>query len=260
MSDIFREIKQDVIFFSTKSLDFPAHIHEDIELVFTAQGGGMAYCEGTKYTLSDRSFFLAFPNQVHHYTDCKGGDYILLIIKTSALRHVSHSLRGSPVSALLSFADRDDEHLIDLLNMCLEEYTRNGYSAIVDAYLTAFFEKLLTFYEIQETMSSENTVSRVLRYCAEHFKDDISVADIAEALQISRSSVSHLFSRRLGISFSDHIHTLRLNDAVHLLKSSRYSITEIADRSGFSTIRTFNRAFRKQYGMSPSDFRKQPFD
>ncbi len=257
MDSVFREIKQQVTFFSTKQLDFPAHIHEDIELIYVKKGRGTVYCDGKKYTLSENSFFFVFPNQVHQYIGCSG-EYILLIIKPSMLlSNRDVYMTGHPTEALKCFSNSDDDNTAMLLKMALSEYERDGYSSVIAAYLTTFFEKLIKFYNIEKEKVSSDTVLRILQYCAAHYKEDITVTSIADDLQISKSSVSHIFSSRLAMSFSDHINALRLNDAMNLLKGKNYSITEIAALSGFATIRTFNRVFRKQYGISPSDYRKR---
>ena len=85
MQKVFREIKIKLQFSKEISLNFSAHIHEDIELIYVKSGGGIAFCDGKKYILSENSFFLVFPNQVHHYTECVLGEYIVLIIKPSSL-------------------------------------------------------------------------------------------------------------------------------------------------------------------------------
>jgi AraC-like DNA-binding protein len=59
------------------------------------------------------------------------------------------------------------------------------------------------------------------------------------------------------MNFCDYINSLRLAEAEKILNNKSYTITEIAGMSGFSTIRTFNRAFLKKYGISPSAYRKQ---
>ena len=46
MQIIFREIKSKIIFLQSKNPDFPAHVHDDIELVYTKHGWGTAYCDG----------------------------------------------------------------------------------------------------------------------------------------------------------------------------------------------------------------------
>ena len=123
-------------------------------------------------------------------------------------------------------------------------------------YLTALFGKLLKHYPIQKTRVANDTLSQILQYCAEHYKENISVEEVADKLRISRSTVSHLFNERLAMNFCDYINSLRLSDAVKLLKNGKNTITEVSDLSGFSTIRTFNRAFLKRYGISPSEYRK----
>ncbi len=253
MDNVFREIKQEITFFSTRSLDFPAHIHEDIEMVYVRKGGGVAYCDGKKYQMTTGTFFLVFPNQVHHYVGCTTGEYVLLIMKPSMLlcNHEMY-LKGYPKIASRYI---DDYNTVSLLNMALSEYQADGYSSVIAAYLTALLEKLTRMLEIEKEKISGDTVLRILQYCAAHYKEDITVTDVANELGISKSTVSHIFSSRLAISFCDHINSLRLNDAVGLLKSHNYSITEIASIAGFPTIRTFNRVFRNQYGVSPSEYR-----
>lgn len=257
MQKIFREFKSEIIFKYSQELDFPAHIHEDIELVYVKRGSGTAFCDGKKYTLSENSFFITFPNQVHSYKDCENGEYILLIIKPHELLDFNNAfLEGTPVFALWSFKEDNDDNTVYLLKSALNEYIRDGYSAIIKAYLTAFFGKLLKFYEIGKSSVNYDTVLKILNYCTEHYKENISVDSVSKELNVSRSSVSHIFSSRLSINFCDYINSLRLTDAVHMLKNKKYSITEISYMSGFSTIRTFNRAFIKRYGMSPSAYRK----
>lgn len=257
MEKVFREIKKSITFKRRDVIDFPAHIHEDIELIFVKKGGGTAYCDGTKYTLEENSFFLVFPNQVHHYSESVKGEYILLIIKPSDLLGYSDVFQeGTPLSALWHFEGNDDNDIVCLMGMALEEFVRDGRSTIVEAYLTAFFGKLLKFYEIEKSRLNNDIVSQILQYCTEHYKENITVEDVAEKLHISRSSVSHIFSSRLAMNFCDYINSLRLTDAEKMLKSKQCSITEISYMSGFSTIRTFNRAFLKRYGISPSEYRK----
>ena len=254
MEQTFRETKQDITLFFSVNLDFPAHIHEDIELIYVIKGGGTAQCDGKEYHLTPGSFFTVFPNQVHRYSDTANGEYILVIVKpTELIHHSDIFFKGYPTSALCTQADK---HTSMLLEMALEEYEQTGYTSVIHAYLTVFFEKLITFYDIAKRNVSTDIVMRILQYCAAHYREDITVGDIAAELHISRSSVSHVFSDRLGISFCDHIHTLRLEDAVHLLKDGHHSITEIAEIAGFPTIRTFNRVFGQHYGMSPSAYRK----
>lgn len=257
MQKVFREVKKQIVFENRSALDFPAHIHEDIELVFVKRGGGTAYCDGKKYSLRENSFFWVFPNQVHHYTECLNGEYVILIVKPFTLLGYTHFYgEGVPVSASWNVEENADDGIIHLMEIALKEFARDGHSTIIEAYLTALFGKLLRFYKIEKSVVSYDTVSQILQYCAVHYKENITVDSVAEKLRISRSSISHIFSSRLSMNFCDYINSLRLADAVHILKNKNYSITEVSYMSGFATIRTFNRAFLKRYGVSPSVYRR----
>ncbi len=175
MQKVFREIKEKIIFESRDYLDFPAHIHENIELVLTKEGGGTAYCGGKRYTLSKNWFFIAFPNQVHHYSDCLDGEYIVLIIKPSVLLGYNNIFgEYSPVSSLWSFEKGKDDNTVYLTETALQEYERDGYSVIIEAYLTALFCKLLNFYKTEKNKVPNDTVSRILEYCTAHYKEVLS--------------------------------------------------------------------------------------
>ena len=258
---VFREIsdvKGSLHFKFEKKIDFFAHIHEDIELVYVKHGEATAFCNGVKYKLVDNSFFMVFPNQIHHYVDSVKGDYIVLKINPAQLLAFNNIfLEGEPISALWHFNEGEDDNTAYLIELAFWEFRRDGHSPIIDAYLTALFGKLFKFYEIEKGKVSRDTVLKILQYCSEHYKDHITVGDVANDLSISRSTVSHIFSARLGINFCEYVNSLRLSEAELLLKNMNYSVTEISDIAGFSDVRTFNRAFLKRHGISPSVYRKE---
>lgn len=258
MKNILREVKKGISFYTCDNINFPAHVHEDIELIFVKQGAVTAFCDGKEYMLTKNSVFLIFPNQIHRYVNSNDGNYVVLILKPSfLLRYTEIFIEGEPVSSLYRFNDGEDDNAIFLLETALKEFLRDGFSDVIAAYLTAFFGKILKFYSIEKDRFSRNTVLQILEYCSKHYREEITISEIADKLHMSRSCVSHIFSKRLAINFCEYINTLRLSDAVKLLKNKNYSITEIADISGFGTIRTFNRAFLKHYGISPSEYRKK---
>ena len=257
MEPVYREVKTSLLFCWSALLDCPPHVHDDIELIYVLRGSGTAFCDGRKYELHEGSCFVVFPNQVHHYADCTHGQYVLLVVKPSRLLAYRDTfLQNIPLSSVTDLSSDADSEIVRLLETILAEWLRDRDRAITYAYLTVFFGKLLKHYTLEKSSGTQGTVTQVLQYCAAHYKEPISVASVAEELHLSRSSVSHIFSRRLSINFCDYINALRLGDAVQHLKSNRYSITEVADMSGFTTIRTFNRAFLKQYGISPTEYRR----
>lgn len=83
---------------------------------------------------------------------------------------------------------------------------------------------------------------------------DINIDWVANALGTNRHYVSDYFNKVLGTSFSNYINNLRLEHAVHLLKSGRTQLSDIAYSAGFNNDRTFRRLFKQKYGCSPSQY------
>ena len=95
----------------------------------------------------------------------------------------------------------------------------------------------------------------ILNYCESNYHDKISLKSTARELHISESRLSHIFSEKIKIGFCNYLNMLRINEAANLLVSTELTITEISGMCGFSTIRTFNRAFKKHIGITPAKYR-----
>ena len=111
--------------------------------------------------------------------------------------------------------------------------------------------------ELTKTVPDDShALKAIVNYCARNYTKDLSLSLLESELHISRYYISHLFSDKLQIGFNDYINSLRVSFACNYLKHSDRSVTEISDLVGFGTLRTFNRAFQKQIGRSPSEYRR----
>ena len=133
----------------------------------------------------------------------------------------------------------------------LERTVRRGY-------LHSLFAKLLSRYSFSELQHpSSNAFRAVVEYCTRNYDKDLSLSEMEKALHISKYYISHLFAEKLKIGFNDYVNSLRVSHACRHLRHSDLSVTEISSMVGFSTLRTFNRAFKKQMGCTPSEYRKK---
>ena len=124
-------------------------------------------------------------------------------------------------------------------------------------YMLALLSKLFGMMEFADQNEfCLSAIQNVLFYCDNHYASDISLEKIAEALYISKYYVSHIFSEKIKIRFSDYINALRIRDAAQQLTGTAKSITEIAYSTGYNNIRSFNRQFINQSGTTPSGYRK----
>lgn len=87
---------------------------------------------------------------------------------------------------------------------------------------------------------------------------DLRLLDLQRKFPISRTYLSRLFNKELGMSFSDYVNRYRIEESKHLLETEpQTEIIDIAERSGFNSACTFRRAFIKYMRISPSEYKKR---
>ena len=85
----------------------------------------------------------------------------------------------------------------------------------------------------------------------------MNVENLCDAMNMSRSSLYNKIKALTNDSPSDFIRKVRMNEASILLKSNRYTVSEVSDMMGFSDPKYFTDTFKKYYGVPPSTYMKQ---
>lgn len=98
---------------------------------------------------------------------------------------------------------------------------------------------------------------RALTFIEEHHVERITLADIAASMALSEGECCRLFRRMLRTSPMDYAISCRIRESLVLLAAGRLSVTEIAQRTGFSGSSYFTETFRRIMGMTPSEYRRQ---
>jgi AraC-like DNA-binding protein len=99
-------------------------------------------------------------------------------------------------------------------------------------------------------------VARARQFVAVHFSESIVPDDVVGHVHMSRSHFYRRFKAETGMTLAAYITRTRLTKAEMLLANPHLHITEIALQAGFMSISRFNDLFKKQFGMSPTDYRK----
>ncbi len=97
----------------------------------------------------------------------------------------------------------------------------------------------------------------VVRYIQDHFRDDLSVQQVAGMLGLDANYFSHQFRRVFGKRFTDHVNQLRLQYACQLLLTTDGTIDNVAESAGFQSSNHFYALFKRSYRVSPHAYRKQ---
>ena len=111
-----------------------------------------------------------------------------------------------------------------------------------------------------DTYSYTDTVMRRMMTVTDYIKnnltaDDLSQAAMAEMAGISKDYFSRIFRSVTGTNYSRWLNMIRMEKATELLADEEMTLTEVAMRSGFQSISSFNRVFRAEKGMAPGEYR-----
>lgn len=109
----------------------------------------------------------------------------------------------------------------------------------------------------KKNLQNMNDMEQAAQYFRMHYNKPISIEDYAVSHNISISWFIQNFRQYANTTPAQYVQSLRLTNAKILLETTNYNITEIANLVGYENPLYFSRFFRKQFGASPSQFRKQ---
>ncbi len=244
--------------FTDVALACQSHLHYHIELAFLMEGETRAVVDSQEYTMRAGDVLVVFPNQIHRFESPKKEKYVLLLVSPEIVPELlGQFTEALPASNVIVGAAKDPE-LREMIYRIADIYYGNEpfRDTMLRGSLLLFFCKLLQRMELKDTkIGDHHVLDSVLNYCMLHFDKNLSLELLEKELHVSKYYISHMMNQKLHIGFNDYVNSLRISAACKCLVKSDDSVTEISEAVGFNTLRTFNRAFQKQMGMTPSDYR-----
>lgn len=131
--------------------------------------------------------------------------------------------------------------------------------------LTNFFIKLLRRHEKNVLVPNptghkdEQNIIFILRYLTEHY-DTIKLKELAHFFNYSERQMTRILKEYTGGSFTHLVQNIRLTKACELLRNPDLSIQDIVDEVGYSNVNHFYQLFKKQYEITPAEYRKKIFN
>lgn len=101
-----------------------------------------------------------------------------------------------------------------------------------------------------------DNVRRVISYMEEHYRERLTLKEVADIFNYNSSYMSQLFKEHVGINFYDYLTRVRLHHATRALSTTDRRIVDIAAEHGFVDLKSFNAKFREIFGRSPHDYRR----
>lgn len=147
-----------------------------------------------------------------------------------------------------------DKNIPDILRFSSINEIREFFQNIIANLCNLSAKKL----NEETAIGEQGTVQTIEQYVAKHYGENISLKEIAsEILYMNRDYVSHVFSEKKGMHFSDYLMKVRIEEAKKELLQTNLSITDIASNCGYNDFSYFIRIFRLETGMTPKKYRQK---
>jgi len=262
---------------SRLSEPFPLHTHTFTELSILLDGSAIHQVEAHAYNMGRGEVFVITPPFSHAIPEVNDLVYYNFIFDLDKLMQLDTELRQLPGFQALfilepfhryrqNFTSRlllDETQLAFAVSLCramLEEYDarREGYRMVIKSYFLSF----ITFIARQLVPERESIsvkyfqISETVRFMEEHYKERITLSQLAHMSFLSERHYARLFQAVYGKSPIEHLIHCRLDRACALIRTTRLGLTEIAGLCGFGDKVSFSRQFRQRFGITPGQFKK----
>lgn len=185
----------------------------------------------------------------HILVDINNAEMVKKIDKTCKVTHMDPALLYERIKAVEVITTNDLHSYIDMVDilastirLCLPEAKKN-------AHKDSSSEKI-------KTNTVHWLILQVINYIEQYYDADLHLPQIADLYFVNSQYLCRLFSKEMGVNFSDYLNTVRIKNAKILLHENQKSITEISSKVGFNSISYFNYVFKQRVGISPREYRK----
>lgn len=110
---------------------------------------------------------------------------------------------------------------------------------------------------VQQQNAEPPVITKAKQFIQEHQTEDLSLGDVAKAVNTSTFYFCKMFKKYTGLNFTNYLSRLRIEKAKNLLLNPNLRVSEIAYEVGFQSLTHFNRVFKKIIGQSPTEYRGQ---
>lgn len=235
------------------------HLHDALEIIYVTNGSLELGVGEELYHMEQGDIGIVFPNLIHHFQVLQSGEnnavYISVPNSSIGMIFSDEIRKKAPSNPVLKSSVIEDEvknAVFFLLNISATE------TMVAQAYVQIILAKCLPKYTLvdKNDIGSNDLVYRVVTYIATNFNERITLDSMAKELGVSKYVISRVFSGVFHRNFNHYLNDARLMYAKKCLEDTDDTILSICYLSGFDSQRTFNRVFKEQYRVTPSEYRR----
>lgn len=248
------------------------HWHDDFEIIYIKKGSGLVIVDRENRVLSAPAVVFVLPGQLHAISQNgkERMEYENIIFHPRLLLGEQGNLFDQAyllplldgmvrIPAFLTPEDPCYSAFTEPLDACDREEKGTYYPLFVKSQLLLLCYRLAAMCprETERPMrrSSLDAIKPVLSYIHRNYPEKIRISDVAKSVGFSEAHFMRFFKENMGRSFVTYLNEYRLAQAETLLRTTRESVLDVAQETGFPNFSYFIRAFKGKYGITPLKYR-----
>lgn len=233
---------------------------EEYIFMYCAGGNGSILVDGREYTLHENEAFCIPRYMRHSYYACPDDPWSILWVHFKGDDTVYYPLDDLQIIHFVSETSTNRMvFLFDLLFRVLEGNYTLGNFIYISQVLSLILAETYHREKGQAAGEQNRHVTNVVKYMSRHLDDNLTMTQIAEEFELSRSYLNSIFqkyTRHAPIDFFIH---LKMKEACKLLRSTDLYVYEVAQRLGYKDQYYFSRIFKKVVGIPPNEYRDSEY-
>ncbi|KRF43831.1 AraC family transcriptional regulator [Paenibacillus sp. Soil787] len=252
-------------------IDTPIHQHSIFEICYVLDGVGIYSELGIEYPLLKHTLFISRPNIKHQISN--GQSLFLIFVSFELFEEESSAaaielFRQMAATTKIIISDAADTTTIRIWEALLLQTQENqklfqdSIQALSIALLTSFTN---VFIEQSDKAglrkkrnmnnSSEASINHAILYIQDNLASRfLTQAAVADYLHISGRQLARIFQNNLGQTFKEYVRNERIRKAALMLSTTRNTIKQISEETGFDNVHYFTTVFSEVMGVSPGKF------
>lgn len=232
----------------------PTHFHEFFEIEYIIAGNGDCIIDGKKYTIRPGMMFFLSPVNTHAVYSSTAQLVNISFSENMCSPSLLSQLTLAQDSIAVYFQGGDRAYFEEAALELSRSLSDSTYSSML---LDCIITKLCRMVNPRHLRRGISTSKKAILYIINNFRKSLTLTETADYVGLTPTYFSMLFKKEMGVSFKEYLDRLRFENAKKLLLLTDMTVQEVCLESGFSCYENFIRRFRRQYGISPTEFKKQ---
>ena len=256
------------------------HWHEEMEWIYFQKGDFPVWINTKEYQVHAPAFICIHPEELHALILEKDGIESAVVFPVDILCFERYDAAEAKVLGPLAEGKlrmpvlcQSGDAAFEELSACYKEIEQmlrqmkeqknmfylNIKAKMLELIAVAYKHDLLTrqVREGREEAGTVENLKKVLQYIGEHYSSPIRLSELAELVNMNEQYFCRYFKKNIGKTITEYINVIRVEKAATALAETEDKIIDIAAACGFDNTGYFIRRFKKEKGMTPSEYRKK---